>query len=284
MEESSEATKTSTDLLVEEAAKELENSKLADNSSGGNSNKSDGEYFIPSVGQSLKMNVVRPKPGEIAEEEAAAVERLKDAFLREYPEPSKCFTNTCFLRFYRGMKKREEAALDKLLKFQKWRLENDVDSIMNQTDKFSKPLNSGLTIFGGKDKKGRPFSYNYAFKHNAYDRDINEMRMFIIYSAEYMVSLANPDEERFCIYFDLNKFSMSCMDYEVVKSLVDILQNNYQETLETLFVIDAPFIFSACWAIIKGWLDPITAAKVQFIRRAQIADTLDESVIPPIAA
>ncbi|RYH13138.1 hypothetical protein EON65_36405 [archaeon] len=39
-------------------------------------------------------------------------------------------------------------------------------------------------------------------------------------------------------------------------------QVNYSETLEKLHVVDAPFIFSTCWALIRPWLDPVTAAKV----------------------
>ena len=37
------------------------------------------------------------------------------------------------------------------------------------------------------------------------------------------------------------------MDYDVVKLLIDILQFNYPETLLTAYVMNAPFLFWACW-------------------------------------
>jgi CRAL/TRIO domain len=32
---------------------------------------------------------------------------------------------------------------------------------------------------------------------------------------------------------------------------------NYPETLLTAYVVNAPFLFWACWAIIRPWLDPV---------------------------
>lgn len=37
------------------------------------------------------------------------------------------------------------------------------------------------------------------------------------------------------------------MDYEVLKLLIDILGYNYPETLQTAYVVYAPFLFWACW-------------------------------------
>ncbi len=30
-------------------------------------------------------------------------------------------------------------------------------------------------------------------------------------------------------------------------------------------IVNAPIIFSACWAIVKPWLDPVTVNKVSFV-------------------
>jgi len=70
------------------------------------------------------------------------------------------------------------------------------------------------------------------------------------------------------------------MDFEVVQLLISILQYNYPETLATALVVDAPFLFSACWAIIRPWLDPVTAAKALFISRAQLPAYFDPPVLP----
>lgn len=222
------------------------------------------------------MAFVPPKP-----EELAAVARLRPALLEKCNGVlSPRITDTCILRFYRGFKGKEDVALEQLAKHQEWRVTNNVDNIHNLTDRFQKPLINGLSIQGPYDKKGRPVSFIYIHKHNANDRDIEEFKMFIMYVLESLVLAAKPDEERFTIVMDMGRFSMSCMDYEAVKSLVSILQTNYTDTLENLYVIDAPMLFSACWAIIRPWIDPITAAKVNFIRRSKLTDYFDADQIP----
>jgi len=62
------------------------------------------------------------------------------------------------------------------------------------------------------------------------------------------------------------------MDYEIVKLLIDILQYNYPETMNNALIISSPFLFHACWAVIRPWLDPVTASKVVFINQKQLAD------------
>ncbi len=50
-----------------------------------------------------------------------------------------------------------------------------------------------------------------------------------------------------------------CMypDYEVVQLLINILQFNYPETLESALIVDSPFLFYACWAVIRPWLGTV---------------------------
>jgi hypothetical protein len=45
-------------------------------------------------------------------------------------------------------------------------------------------------------------------------------------------------------------------------------------------VINSPFLFSACWAIIRPWLDPVTAAKVGFVKKDDLKTYFDEDKIP----
>jgi hypothetical protein len=51
----------------------------------------------------------------------------------------------------------------------------------------------------------------------------------------------------------------------VRRRLLFILRDHCPERLEHVFVVDAPFIFRAFWAIIKHFIDPITKELVQFI-------------------
>jgi hypothetical protein len=72
---------------------------------------------------------------------------------------------------------------------------------------------------------------------------------------------------------------MKNMDYSLVKFLITILQENYPECLGVCLVVNAPWIFNACWTLIKKWLDPNTAQKVFFVNREQLAQYLNEDTL-----
>lgn len=77
---------------------------------------------------------------------------------------------------------------------------------------------------------------------------------------------------------------MANMDYTPVKFMIKVFEANYPESLGAVLVHKAPWIFQGIWKIIRGWLDPVVAAKVhftgnvedleQFISRSQILKEL----------
>lgn len=59
--------------------------------------------------------------------------------------------------------------------------------------------------------------------------------------------------DNLCIVFDLRDFGLSCMDYQVLKNLIWLLSKHYPERLGVCLILNAPALFSGCWAVIKGW-------------------------------
>lgn len=64
----------------------------------------------------------------------------------------------------------------------------------------------------------------------------------------------------------MTDFSMANMDYAPVKFMIKCFEANYPESLGTVLVYKAPWIFNAVWNIIRGWLDPVVAGKVHFVK------------------
>ncbi len=215
-----------------------------------------------------------------SEAELIIVESLKLRLKTEAPDLGFEFSDTTILRFYRGRKNDEEKAYKALIRHVQWRNENKVDEIPLCTHLFENELSAKKISLEGPDVHGRPSVFIHAGRHNKNERDIEEIRMLIIYTLEGLLKRTKPDEERMVICFDLSEFSFTCMDYEVLKLLVNILQYNYPETLNVALVINSPFIFSACWAIIRPWLDPVTAAKAHFIRKDQLLEYFEPSSLP----
>lgn len=214
------------------------------------------------------------------ESELSVVQSIKKRLTDEAPDLGFTYTDTTILRFYRGRKNDEAKAFNALLRHVKWREEHKVDQISDNTDKFKAELDCKKISIEGHDLNGRPSLFIYAGRHNKSSRDIEEVRMLIIYTLESILKKTKPDEERIVICFDLSGFSYSCMDYEVLQLLINTMQFNYPETLSVALVINSPFIFSACWAIIRPWLDPVTAAKAMFIQKEQLGEYFHPDVIP----
>jgi hypothetical protein len=70
------------------------------------------------------------------------------------------------------------------------------------------------------------------------------------------------------------------IDYEATKILIDILQTFYPESLHRFIFVNSPWLFSACWSVIKPWLDPVTAAKVIFLKKHELSDHIHPDVVP----
>ena len=62
----------------------------------------------------------------------------------------------------------------------------------------------------------------------------------------------------------MTHFTMANMDYTPVKFMIKVFEANYPESLGTVLVHKAPWLFQGIWKIIRGWLDPVVAAKVHF--------------------
>ena len=51
--------------------------------------------------------------------------------------------------------------------------------------------------------------------------------------------------------------------------MIKCFEANYPESLGVVLVHKSPWIFHSIWKIIKGWLDPVVAAKVHFTRNIE---------------
>lgn len=89
--------------------------------------------------------------------------------------------------------------------------------------------------------------------HKEADPNFNKFECFII------MDLANLTVGQ------LNSRTMTIIKEQ---SVIDSLC--FPETMNKMFIINAPRFFTASWAIIKGWLDPRTANKVQVFSNRKI--------------
>ncbi len=67
--------------------------------------------------------------------------------------------------------------------------------------------------------------------------------------------------------------------YSYIKQASALSQNYYPERLGRFYLINAPWGFSGVWSVVKGWLDPVTVAKIHILGASYQKDLFEQ--IPP---
>ena len=141
-------------------------------------------------------------------------------------------------------------------------------------------LPSKCWTWGGFTRAGNPILVIRArlWKPSAYESDIEYLRM-IVYFAETAARSMGKGVERFTLLFDMKGFNsemaspraLACLHH-----LVTLTQNMYPEHLASALLFNVPFVFRAVWAIVRPWIDPVTAAKVFFLGSDYQAELLEQ--------
>ncbi|KAL0839644.1 hypothetical protein ABMA28_016313 [Loxostege sticticalis] len=175
------------------------------------------------------------------------------------------YHNDFSLRRYLRAFKTVDQAFQAIIKTNKWRAEYGVADLQNDKELIEK-YSDKARVLRHRDIVGRPIVYIPAKNHSSSDRSIDDLTKFIVYCLEDASKRCFEEVvDNLCIVFDLNNFTLSCMDYQVLKNLIWLLSRHYPERLGVCLIINAPTFFAGCWAVIKGWLDENTAGKVTFV-------------------
>lgn len=194
------------------------------------------------------------------------------------------------LRFLRARKWDVKKALVMMISTMRWRLQEvhvDDDIMANgeatalkqsqgsdaaekkRGEDFMYQIRKGKSFLHGVDRFGRPICVVRVRLHHAGDQEAEGLERFTVYTIETARLLLAPPVETATIIFDMTDFSMANMDYTPVKFMIKCFEANYPESLGAVLIHKAPWLFSSIWSIIKGWLDPVVAAKIHFTKNRE---------------
>ncbi|KAB8079420.1 CRAL-TRIO domain-containing protein [Aspergillus leporis] len=194
------------------------------------------------------------------------------------------------LRFLRARKWDVKKALIMLVSTIRWRLQDvkvDDDIMKNgelaaleqskssdpaekkKGEEFLMQMRMGKGFIHGVDKAGRPICVIRVRLHKPSDQSTDTLDRFTVYTIETARMMLVPPVETACVIFDMSNFSLANMDYHPVKFMIKCFEANYPECLGVVLIHKAPWIFSGIWNIIKGWLDPVVASKINFTKNVQ---------------
>jgi len=203
---------------------------------------------------------------EVQDEGAFVPERMDDATL---------------LRFLRARRFDVPKAKAMLLSAEQWRKEEKIDELVRTFDfKEREEVNKYYPQYYHKiDKDGRPIYierlekldikalYGITTQERLLNRLICEYERSLRTRMPASARSVGHPVETFCTIMDLQGVSLSnfyrVKDY--VMATASLGQNRYPEIMGKFYIINAPWAFSAVWAIIRPWLDEVTVSKIDII-------------------
>jgi len=189
--------------------------------------------------------------------------------------------NEIYIRFLRARQFNLQNSKIMLVNTIKWRLQT-VPSQIEAADILD-ILKLDYLFFHELDKEENPIVWVSVQNHVNYSGKDKQYESLVLWMMEYGMKKWRAGQiksSRATLVFDMTNFGMPNMDYHLVKFLADKLQANYPEVLAHVYVVDSPWIFQACWKLIKGWLDPVTAGKIVFVSKRDLENHIDKEIIP----
>jgi hypothetical protein len=210
-----------------------------------------------------------------------ALEKLKKELQDEGHFVPERMDDATLLRFLRARKFDVPKAKEMLISAEAWRKEFGVDEIVKNFDfKEKAEVDKYYPQYYHKmDKEGRPVYverlgkldvkalYGITTQERQLQRLVYEYEKFITERLPSCSSACGHPVETSCTIMDLGGVSLSSF-YQVknyVSEASSIGQNRYPETMGKFYIINAPWAFSAVWAIIKPWLDEVTVKKINIL-------------------
>ncbi|KAJ5094706.1 hypothetical protein N7456_010567 [Penicillium angulare] len=146
---------------------------------------------------------------------------------------------------------------------------------------FLDQMRMGKSYVHGTDKLGRPIVVIQVRLHKPGAQSEETLERYIVHVIESVRLTLAPPVETACVLFDMTGFGLSNMEYPPVKFILKCFEANYPESLGIMLIHNAPWVFSGIWKLIRGWMDPDIAAKVQFTNSADdLAKFIDRSKLP----
>ncbi|CAA7407794.1 unnamed protein product [Spirodela intermedia] len=178
----------------------------------------------------------------------------------------------------------------------RWRVENEIDNILakpiSPADLYRAVRDTQLVGVSGYSKKGQPV-FAIGAGLSTFDRasvhyylqshiQINEYRDRVVFPT---ATKKRGDYVGTCLkVLDMTGLRISALSQIKLLTIISTVDDlNYPEKTETYYIVNAPYVFSACWKVVKPLLQERTRRKIQVLQgcgRDELLKVMDYSSLP----
>ncbi|KAJ7535142.1 hypothetical protein O6H91_12G020100 [Diphasiastrum complanatum] len=199
-------------------------------------------------------------------------------------------------RFLKAREGNVAKANKMLLDCLNWRVNNDIDDILSKPilpkERFDAIRGSQLIGFSGFCKQGRPV-FVYGVGRSGYDRaPVDKYIKSHIQINEYRDRVLLPEASKRFGHFvgsclkilDMTGLKLSALNrLKILTAISTVDDLNYPEKTDVYYIVNAPYVFTACWKAVKPLLHERTKRKVQVLQgtgKDELLKVMDISSIP----
>ncbi|KAJ3215759.1 hypothetical protein HK099_006212 [Clydaea vesicula] len=184
----------------------------------------------------------------------------------------KIFSDLQIVKFYIGHKYQSEVALRELGQTLLWWELYGTAEVVNED--FFDLYSTKKLYHAGFAKDGTPIVIFKSSNHiqGDYPRNVR----FIVWFVEKMRERGLSDK----VTLIVDRFDMTAKntDDNILPQIAAVFQPHYPETLGRLFVAPKSFVLSVIWPVVKLFLDPVTASKVNMLSEKNYQEKLKEFI------
>ncbi|KAL6859017.1 hypothetical protein ACP4OV_018019 [Aristida adscensionis] len=235
-------------------------------------------------------------PEDAVSQLSLLLEDLDAPLKRSFQNVHQGYPKETMMRFLKAREWNVAKAHKMIVDSLNWRVENEIDSVLERpivpVDLYRSIRDSQLVGLSGYTKEGLPV-FAIGVGQSTYDKasvhyyvqshiQINEYRDRIILP---MLTEKFGRPVTSCIkVLDMTGLKLSALSQiKMLTSISTVDDLNYPEKSETYYVVNVPYIFSACWKVVKPLLQERTKKKVKVLHgcgRDELLKIMDYSSLP----
>ncbi|KAM1166861.1 hypothetical protein TB2_028469 [Malus domestica] len=224
------------------------------------------------------------------------MEEVDESLKNTFENVHQGYRNETLMRFLKARDMNVGKAHKMLLDCLQWRIESEIDNILAKpiipNDKYRAVRDSYLVGLSGYSKEGLPV-IAVGVGQSTFDKaSVNYYVQSHIQMNEYRDRVVLPSATKkygkyigTCVkVLDMTGLRLSALNQIKLLTVISTIDDlNYPEKTDTYYIVNVPYIFSACWKVVKPLLQERTRRKIQVLQgsgKDELLKIMDYASLP----